>query len=164
MPSIYEIKQNTADKLLDTALDYNKLKYYLLGVAGYEVTVIDTNGTLVNSPEFIMGAIYKKYTNVPEIQIDKKVYDTLSYLINRTKDGSTLLTILSEIEYQMLNEKENRAPFTMDCSKLLQDIKENIARNYSLYQKAIDINKEGFIGEFKYHDRLLGESYNQKIL
>ncbi len=164
MPSIYEIKQNTADKLLDIALDYNKLKYYLLGVAGYELTVIDTDGSLVISPELVMGAIYKKYTIAPEIQIDKKVCDTLSYLINRTKDGSTLLTILSEIEYQMLNEKENRAPFTMDCSKLLQDIKENIARNYSLYQKTNDINKDGFIGEFKHHDRLLQESYNQKIL
>lgn len=164
MPSIYEIKQNTAEKLLDIALKHGSFEYYVLGIAGYRVTVPDIDGTPVNGVNFVMNAIYNKHIKMPELQIDKKFYDILSDVIDFTTDGTLILTILSEIEYQMLAAKENRAPFTIDCSKLLEDIKENIARNYSLYQRSIDSNKNGFIGEFKYHDELLRESYNQKIL
>ena len=164
MANIYEIKEEKARKMLDVSLKYDSFEYFVLGIGGYSVTVKDIDGSDVKSPGLVMNAIYNKYFNAPEIEIDKKLYKILDETIDFTRDGSILLTILGNVEYQMLAEKEKRAPFTIDCPHLLKGIRENINRNYTLYKEPNNINKDGYIGEFKYHDQLLQESYNNKIL
>ena len=79
--------------------------------------------------------IYNFYQNNPGSGIDQKLYDVLYELMHRYKTIGTLLPMLEIVEYQIVAEQENRAPFEMENAVLLGRLKENLRNNRELYQE-----------------------------
>ena len=158
----YEIMNNTADKLLDIALKHDNLLYYVVGSDMYKMVVRDFSGKEVYSPDLVMSSIYRRYKNNSNDSIDQKVFAIFDQLTKNCVSGPILINTLSNIEYQMRSEKEGHAPFTLDCDKLLENLKNNLMVNRQKITRTIeDIN---YMDEFKNHNQLLSETYGHKIL
>ena len=94
-----------ASKYLDIALKKNGLEDFLTGFCLYELTVKDSYGNDVFSAMHVMEAIYDKYREDPNCNIDKMTYDAIINILETTRHGSSILNLFDDIVYQMNAEK-----------------------------------------------------------
>lgn len=155
-----------AINLLNIAIKNNELKYYISGIMGYNIysKKMDANSDFPVS--LIMESIYKVYVEKPNLLLDKKFSEAISEVFKNSKNGQSLMRVVSLIEYQLRQEKKGVAPFNIDSASLLKILSTNIKQNKKLYSQPIsDLNlQRGFISEFENHNRTLESNYDHKIL
>lgn len=140
-----ELVASKARKLAQMHLDVCK-KYvakepnvysdFILGKGTAAVTIRNQEtGQLEQSIWAVMETLYDDYKKHPEEQINRKLYEVLEKEFQTSTAQNYLLNGLNCVEYQMLAEEQNRAPFRLDNKKLLEEFSENIRRNYGVYSK-----------------------------
>ena len=99
-------------------------------------------------------SIYDKYRSNPELKLDQQLYDILHHVVSVSRDGTNVLKMLKEIEYQLMSEKNRTAPFKLDCISLLDALSQNIKTNKDVFSKEYEsLNlKNGFMPEFEEHN------------
>ena len=119
----------------------------------FTIPTADSQGNKVDSKYAKMEAIYDKYRREPNCKIDELLYNTLEKSCPIVKSSSGIVGLLRTIEYQMGAEKENRAPFQMDCQYLLGLVKINLIGNKQIYDRPI-YAEENFWGKMQEFDRI----------
>ena len=154
-----------ANQYLEISLKYNDLGSFLIGSPECELTLRDPNGEKVFSAMHVMEAIYDKYRENPNSGIDKQVFDSMIKELREEVLAKYILNLLEDIEYQLYCEKNNIAPFKLDCASLLKEVSENLMRNKDRFQKPVPAypGYRGAWGEFVAHDKRV-EDYGHKIL
>lgn len=171
MNELEKSKRELARKLLDSSLKRDRLEMFLRGDSLFQITEKDSSGRERQSPRLVMNAIYEKYQQDSSLKLDNKVTETMIDSLKRIKNGGAVINYLNLIEYQMMNEKNNLAPFKLDCESLLREVSSNIIRNKELYQSP---NQHSVIKDhygiddlwkmFEDHDKNIETHYGQRIL
>ena len=153
-----------ANKYLDIALKYEKFGEFLGGIPIFELTTIGPMGERIFSVAHVVGAVYDKYKEEPESNLDKKMYEEIKRILETSPYERFVLHLLEVIEYQMDCEKKKIAPFKIDCVDLLKDVKDNINRNKIRYTKKSDLYGEnGIWPSLEMHNTRLS-SYGHRIM
>ena len=134
-----------ASKYLEVALKNNSFREFLLGYSLYELTVKDSNGNNVFSAMHVMEAIYEKYRRYQNSNIDKLTYTTMIHELQTNRFNKAILNLFENITYQINAQKNQTAPFSFDCMKLLEEAKENLKRNEAFYKYPQGENRPNFI-------------------
>ena len=161
----YEIKKEISRTLLEYALKNRHLIQYICNNGIYR-TYSEKEEKINGYPtQLIMQTIYQKYLESPELNLDKLMYEDIKRMLEITYNGRMLVNLLNIIEYQLMEEKDLKAPFKIDCENLLRKMAENIKNNKERYiATGINENNEGYYSDFKAHDDYLNFHYGQKIL
>ena len=150
-----------SEKLLNLALKTNKLKNYLVGEGIFDLKMETKGGLKINNYFLVMEAIYKKYKEKKQEEIDKKVYDAMLKILKTTTNEMDVYSLMLMIEYQMYSEKVKYAPFELDNNELLKELKNNIERNKEIYMQSQSISWS----KFEEHNQILETKFGcNKIL
>ena len=160
---MYDDLEELALGKLDIALEFNDLYKYLGGSTLYGVITHDTMGNKVQATGIVMESVYKKYKSNPELELDKKTYESLKKLGKEGRSTVYITNGIEDIMYQLTAEKENRAPFHLNCEELLTEFRNNLYENRDLYQKPAYV-REGLQKILEEQDRILQEQHNIKLL
>lgn len=154
-----------AKNYLDIALKYDEFKDFLLGSPIYELKVKDSYGNDVYSAMHVMEAIYDKYRENTVPNLDKLTYETMIEELKNYKYLPSILNIIENIEYQITAENTGKAPFEMNCVGLLEEFKNHIERNKSVYQLPIpDIGENGYWPSLENHNAIIEQISGKKII
>lgn len=159
---MYDELRELALKKIDRALKFNHLDQYLGGSPLYEVITHDTMGNKVQAIGVVMEAIYEKYRSNPELELDKKVYEELKKLGKEARSTEAITNGIADIMYQLTAEKENRAPFHLNCEELLKEFKNNLYDNRELYSDPA-YTCTGLQEMLEEQDRILQEQHNMRL-
>ena len=159
---MYDELNKLALKLLNIALKYDVLYNYLGGSTLYSVKTRDTMGNKVQATGVVMEAIYEKYRSNPELELDKKVYEALKKLGKEGRSTVYITNGIADIMYQLTAEKENRAPFHLNCEELLKEFRNNLYDNRELYSKPA-YTRTGLQEMLEEQDRILQEQHNMRL-
>lgn len=125
------------DEILDLAIKNNKIPFFLAGIGEYKIESRDGQyGAIVTDYAAIMQALYRKYQQNQEQKFLENVEKSFEFACSNIK-SEALITVLLDINYHLLLEKEKKAPFALNYSKLLKLIKENLMENKQLYEQEI---------------------------
>lgn len=160
---MYDDLRELALKLLDIALKHNHLDEYLGGSPLYEIITHDTMGNKVQATGIVMESVYEKYKSNPELELDKKTYEALKKLGKEARSTRAITNGIDDIMYQLSTEKENRAPFQLNCEELLKEFRNNLYENREVYQKPAYV-RNGLQKILEEQDRILWEQHNIKFL
>lgn len=116
------------EKLL-FSLKYDHFDDYVLGFPIFGVHVGNKHCVFAK-----MHAIYEYHQKNPSDQIDEKFFNILLDHTQKVKGSEAFVILTETIEYQIVAEKENRAPFCIDCGKLLSCLSKNLYQNQELYR------------------------------
>lgn len=155
--------QELARDMLKTSLKYNLFDRYVTSIGTYSISIDDGYGGKLECISVKMEAIYEYYKNNPESNIDQKFYDNLLEYTYKAKTLWPLVSMLRMIEYQILSEKEGRAPFKMDNDALLDNIKRNLNDNKTLYESEI-YKKDKFLNIMGDYNKNLNEKVGRGIM
>lgn len=150
---------NYALKLLNLAIETDSLEDFVVGNGIFSLKTKLEKGTEVNNFFVVLQIIYMKYKSDKSLELDKKLYDAIFNILNKTDNETDILTLLMMIEYQIHSEKTKFAPFELNCVCLLEELKKNLQRNRNKY---IQSQKVKWI-LFEQHNRVL-ETKGHKIL
>ena len=140
---------------LKLALEYNAFHLFILGVQPYGVRVPAYSSSEKEECIFAkMHAIYKYYNDFPDECINVKLFNLLTKDAPRIKGDYAFITVLRTIEYQILAEKEGRAPFSFDCQGLVELLKKNLQENKALYTSEV-YQQVHFMETIKEHHKAL---------
>lgn len=154
-----------ASKYLEVALKNNSFREFLLGYSLYELNVKDQNGNNVFSAMHVMEAIYDKYRKNPDSKIDKLTYETMIHELQTNRFNKAILNLFENITYQISAQKNQTAPFSFDCMKLLEEAKENLKRNEVFYKYPQGENKpNGIWPELEMYNNRIEQTTGHKIL
>lgn len=130
-----ELMSNVRD-LIEKAVAKNELNKFLRGDGEYKVPVphmvpinIPTDWTYI-----IPNGIYKLFLEDPKIGIDKILENTLISMID--DDNLNIYTVVNVLFEHLSQENENRAPFSIDKSRIIPILKNK------LNQKKEDLKKD----------------------
>lgn len=123
-----------ATKKLMLALENNQLEDFLVGMPVYQMDEQDEYGNHISYARLVMEAIYRIYNAHPEKGLDKETFECLERILRNDKSSESLFYTLSNIEHHIKAEKSGKAPFHMDCEKLLDALQENLEENKELYE------------------------------
>ena len=160
---MYNDLEKLALKFLDRALEFNHLDQYLGGSPLYGIKTHDTMGNKVQATGIVMESVYKKYKSNPELELDKKTYEALKKLGKEGRSTEAITNGIDDIMYQLTAEKENRAPFHLNCEELLTEFRNNLYENRNLYSDQSYICT-GLQEILEKQDRILWEQHNIKLL
>ena len=150
---------------MDIALKKNGLEDFLTGFCLYELTVKDSYGNDVFSAMHVMEAIYDKYREDPNCNIDKMTYNIMINLLKNKRSRMTILNIFDDITYQINAQKNKTAPFNFNCEELLYEMKSNLIRNKDFYKLSDGVNKpNGIWPEIEMYDARIEQTIGRKIL
>ena len=154
-----------ASKYLDVALEAGCLEEFLIGFPLFKLTVKDSYGNDVFSSMHVMEAIYDKYREDPNCNIDKMTHDSIINILETTRHGSSILNLFDDIVYQMNAQKNKTAPFSFDCGELLESMKKNLIKNERFYKYPINNNKpNGIWPEIEMYDVRIQQTLGRKLL
>lgn len=106
----------------------------------------------------VMETIYDDYKAHPELKINEKLQEVLMEGLLHEVHSVGLENAIECLLYQMRSEKQNTAPFTLDCGALLDALRENIReRREELYNWDMMTTLENY-------DQTLREHYGVSIL
>ena len=161
----YNVKRlkEYAYEVLEASLKHDALDWYIIGISSYSITIKNEMGQEEECIFAKMEAIYQYYKNNPTSQIGKKLEELLAKFTLNLTGFYGIKSVLQCIEYQIVAEKENRAPFVMNNELLLNNLKQNLQQNKTLYQTE-PYNKVGFMSTIQQHDEMLSKNYGHKIL
>jgi len=160
--NVLEIKKY-AESVLEMALQNEQLEKFLIGNPFWSVKIKNDQDIYEDCIFAKMEAIYKYYIEQPESLIEKKIYSILEDWTKKVKGSEAFYIILNTIEYQIVAENENRAPFTLDNTHLLENLKNNLMQNQELFKSEI-YEKKNFWKTIEQHNESLSSNYGHKIL
>lgn len=154
-----------ARKYLDIALRNNSFREFLLGFSLYELNVKDSQGNNVFSAMHVMEAIYDKYKSDPNSGIEKLTYETMLNELKTNRFSKAILNLFEDITYQISAQKNQTAPFNLDCLTLLEEAKENLKRNELFYKYPQGENKpNGIWPELEMYNNRIEQTIGRKIM
>lgn len=154
-----EIYKEHAMDILDLALEFDKLDMFLVGGDVYRLS--DFNTPVIQHDSYlVMQAVYDKYNQNPELELDKKVYEAIIKLLETEKYEPFIINIISDIEYQLMSEQQKTAPFELNCIEILKKLRENIERNKERFKSG----STNMWGRLENHDKIINTHYGHKIL
>ena len=156
-----DLLNELADEKLKISIEYDCLNDFVIGRYPYELEVIDIYGKKVQSTELVMESIYREYNKNKNEELLKKIYDILDYYIS-CKLPESIDRALSAVIYQMLAEKEERAPFHLECKELLNSLRNNLKENKKLYRRE-DYKDSGLKEMLEDRNEFLKAELNEKI-
>ena len=156
-----DLLNELADEELKIALEYNGFNYFVIGRYPFKLEVVDSYGKKVHSTELVMKSIYREYNRNKNEELPKKLYDALNYYMS-CKGTESIDRALSAVIYQMLAEKEKRAPFHLECKELLNSLRNNLKENKKLYSSK-DYKDSGLKEMLEDRNDFLKAELNEKI-
>ena len=109
-----------------------------------------------------MIIMIEKYKENPMV---KDLFEnTLLKVAETSKSGRFINYLLLILEYQLNQEKNNKSPFKINSSLILDKLRNNIVSNYTIFNRATTKYPDGFISVFQKHDSILQDNYGHKIL
>lgn len=156
-----DLLNELADEELKIAIEYNGLDDFIIGEYPFKLEVVDSYGKKVHSTELVMESIYREYNRNKNEEFPKKLYDALNdYMSSKlTKYIDSALTV---VIYQMLAEKEKRAPFHLECKELLNSLRNNLKKNEKLFNTE-PYKKSGLKEMLEDRNEFLKAELNEKI-
>lgn len=149
------------DKMLNMAIENNKLPFFIAGIGVYQIESRDAQyGAIVTDYAAIMQALYRKYQQNQDQKFLDEIKKSFEFVCSNIK-SKDLMTVLLEINYHLSLEEEKQTPFTLNCSKLLKLINENLIKNKQMYEQEIYGN---FLVNANSCISSLNENYGNKIL
>ena len=149
--------------VLEVAIKSDTLKWYVAGIPLFSIKSLNEFGQEEECIFAKMEAVYQYYKNNPDSKIDIKLEEVLTFFTLNAKADYAVINFLKYVEYQIVAEKENRAPFAMNNEKLLSNLKQNLEQNKKLYQSD-EYGKKGFMATIQQHNEMLSRNYGYKIL
>lgn len=149
------------DKILNLAIENNKLPFFIAGVGAYQIESKDGQyGAISTDYAAIMQALYRKYQQNKDQHFLDEINNSFEFVCKNIK-SEALITILLEINYHLSLEIEKQTPFKLDYSKLLNLINKNLIENRQMYEQAIYGN---FLANANYCISSINENYINKSL
>ena len=158
-----ELLKKHADSVLNFALENNCFEKFVIGNPMWSVKIKNQEGEYEDCIYAKMEAIYKYHKQNPSSRIDKKFYTILKEYTPIVKGDEAFITILRTIEYQVVAEAENTAPFKIDNVQLLNNLKNNLLINQNLYRSP-NYEQKNFWSKIEQCNETLSSNYGHKIL
>lgn len=151
---------------LERSLKLNEFDRYLMMLGGYGIETRDWDGYQRDNPNFTIEGIYEYYKKYPQSGIDKKMYDTLLKIAKESSLDILIDTILSIITFQLYYEKNNTAPFKIDCQSILDELRKTLWKHKATYQSKCkdEDTPVVFWTEVEYYNRDLCERFGYRLL
>ena len=152
-----------AKGILELAIREKELDQFLIGRSVYSLELSDGYGGKVQSATKVMETIYSKFRETKDIKFAEDVYNAMVKVLRNEFYEPYIENLLHDIEYQLYAEKNNLAPFKMDCEFLLKELRNTLERNKERYQKPNPTDgPRGFWGTMEDEEEEL-EKYGLKI-
>ena len=131
--STFDARKKHIRKILEIAIRNNGFEDYLLIMPCYCIENRNLNGVVEPNRYFTMEGIYDYYRDHPQSHIDELMYTTLCSIAAKYKGESAVLDVLETVEYQLIGEERNNAPFTIDCQSVLNELQTTLLKNKEMY-------------------------------
>lgn len=158
----YDSLKEFARKIVLKGVEYEHLFDVLCDLGLFRIETMDTNRNRVPATEIVMETLHELHSENPNLQIDKKTYDTLAYMFGQCKGIRPIELGIKEVEWQLHAQKENRVSFQLDCKSLIDLLKKNLKDNKEIYKEKVYI-EEGFPQFIEEHDQYLYKNYRIRI-
>lgn len=152
-----------ARKMLELAIEKDEFDEYVVGLSYWSISLKDEYGKEEECVFAKMEAIYDFHLDNPSFLINEKFYSCLKKYTSIIKGSYNFLAMLRMIEYQVVSESENRAPFKIDNVTLLENLKKNLSENQALYKSQV-YEQNKFWNTIEQHNESLSSNYGYRIL
>lgn len=106
----------------------------IIGDSTFSIRRPTSDGNFEQCSWAIMEALYNKKRNFPNSNIDQILYKALLTEFKNEISPLFLKNCIDCLLYQMNSEKQRTSPFNLDLQTLLEELKNNIQRNYERYK------------------------------
>ena len=106
----------------------------IIGESTFAIRRPTSDGKFKQCSWAIMEAIYNKKRKFPNSNIDQILYKILLTEFKIETSPIFLKNCIDCLLYQMNSEKQRTSPFNLDLQTLLEELKNNIQRNYERYK------------------------------
>lgn len=113
----------------------------IIGESTFAIRKPTLNGKFEQCSWAVMEAIYNKKRKFPNSNIDQILYQVLLTEFKNEISPIFLENCIDCLLYQMNSEKQGTSPFNLDIQILLEELKNNIQRNYERY-KSFEITED----------------------
>lgn len=154
-----------ANRWLDLAISKNKLGFFVIGIPPYAQYRTNDVGVREAILEPNLQSLYHYYERHKELSFDKDVENAIYQLIETdgNKDFMIYQTLMF-ITMQLEHEKRRTAKFSLDCTGILDAIRQKINENKHTFKKPSDAFAKSVWPEIKFYDAHITENYNQHVL
>lgn len=160
MVNLYDKKKKLAKELLEIALQYNHLDYYLMGYPGFFIEKISEDGKVGMDVVYSVEAIYDYFNSHENSTIDKEFFDVILREASSNLSVESLVNLLDVIRYHIQNERNGHAPFRTDDKQLLGAMKNNITNNKDHFTKKPINGTTNFVDYFEEINDEIGNIYH----
>ena len=151
--------------LLKIAIKDNDFVNFVMMMPNYCIETRDLNGFVKPNRNYTMQAIYEYYNETPKSRMYELLYNTLIYISKEYKGEKAIETVIETIQYQLDSEKNNLAPFKIDCQSILNELRLNLLKNKEMYlQQKKSFDYVPFWNNIENYNIVLQENYGHKIL
>lgn len=152
-------KRRYAKKWLKLAISKNELANFAIGLPPYAEIKSKYEPILVPNLE----VLYAYYEESKESNFDQDVENAVIQIVEECGDNECIiLHTLRFVVTHLAYEKRGAAKFSLDCSKLLDEIKKKVINNKRRFQKKNGTDDVWDLIEF--YDSLLREQHDLHFL
>ena len=163
--NIMEENNKLIKKLLKIAVKNNDFENFVLMRPNYCIESRDLNGFVVPNRYYTMNAIYECYKEDSSLQLDVLLYNALINISKKYKGERAIETVLETVKYHLDAEKNNVAPFKIDCQSILNELRNMLLKNKDMYMEKKEVfNNVPFWNNIEEYDSTLLNNYGHKIL
>lgn len=117
------------------ALEFEQLDYYIMGLWPYAVLLPNWGTGYKDTAIYLqIRAVYSLYIEQLDEDIVDKYVNAYINLIDKTKSCKFLQKFCLMCEDIIKCQKSYTIPFYIDCEKIIKHLKDNIKRNWDLFE------------------------------
>ena len=125
---------------LKTAIEKNEVDRFIVGLDFYGIYLKNSSGYQELSVYYMLNAFYDLKSENPNLDVSKILHDGILTSL-QTKSIEFLYYIIIVIDNILNNQKKGIAPFNVDCSDLIEEIKNSLVKNKDIFNSQTDYDR-----------------------